>query len=29
VPGRSCFTISVQDGLCEYVCSFLSAPHHP
>ena len=25
VPGNSGFTIVVEDGICEYVCSFLSA----
>jgi len=24
VPGKSGFTIEVTDGLCEYICSFLS-----
>ena len=24
VPGKSGFTIQVRDGLCEYICSFLS-----
>ena len=24
VPGNSGFTISVQDGICEYICSFLA-----
>lgn len=24
VPGQSGFTITVADGLCQYVCSFLS-----
>jgi uncharacterized protein YaiE (UPF0345 family) len=23
VPGKSGFTITVPDGVCEYVCSFL------
>lgn len=25
VPGNSGFTITVTDGLCEYICSFLKA----
>jgi hypothetical protein len=25
VPGNSGFTITVADGICEYICSFLSA----
>ncbi len=25
VPGNSGFTISVDDGICEYICSFLPA----
>ena len=25
VPGKSGFTIEVREGLCEYICSFLSA----
>jgi uncharacterized protein YaiE (UPF0345 family) len=25
VPGKSGFTIAVQSGLCEYICSFLPA----
>lgn len=25
VPGKSGFTIAVQAGLCEYICSFLKA----
>jgi len=25
VPGQSGFTIAVEGGLCEYICSFLSA----
>jgi uncharacterized protein YaiE (UPF0345 family) len=25
VPGKSGFTITVEDGICEYICSFLSA----
>lgn len=24
VPGNSGFTISVQEGICEYICTFLS-----
>ncbi len=25
VPGKSGFTITVDDGICEYICSFLPA----
>ena len=25
VPGKSGFTITVEDGICEYICSFLPA----
>lgn len=25
VPGNGGFTVSVKDGICEYICSFLSA----
>jgi uncharacterized protein YaiE (UPF0345 family) len=25
VPGKSGFTITVEDGICEYICSFLTA----
>ncbi|MDO8540850.1 MAG: pyrimidine/purine nucleoside phosphorylase [Opitutaceae bacterium] len=25
VPGRSGFTIAVKEGICEYICSFLTA----
>jgi len=25
VPGNSGFTITVEDGICEYICSFLPA----
>ncbi|MFT4176064.1 MAG: pyrimidine/purine nucleoside phosphorylase [Luteolibacter sp.] len=24
VPGKSGFTITVEDGICEYICSFLA-----